>query len=243
MSLFEKIKNNKEERKVLDNRIYAGFIVEDKPKSIGAEAYRTLRTNIQYSSFDIVIKTLVVTSAEMAEGKSTVAGNIALSFAAVEKKVILVDCDLRKPSVHKNFKVSNLTGLSEILIGKCTIEEALQKRNNNFYFLTSGKVPPNPSEMLASSSMSNLIEKLKEEYDIIVLDTAPLKAVTDAQILSTKADGTILVVRAGRTKKDVVIDAKNLLDKVGANIIGTVLHAAENNRGKYYYYGTEEDKK
>lgn len=243
MSIFEKIKNYRHEKPVVDNRIHAGFIVEDKPKSVAAEAYRTLRTNIQYSSFDKEIKTIVVTSAEMAEGKSTVAGNIAISFAQGEKKVILIDCDLRKPSVHKNFKVSNLVGLSEVLIGKATIEEAVCKHNNNFHFLTSGKIPPNPSEMLASSSMTKLIEKLKEEYDIIILDTAPLKAVTDAQILSTKVDGTILVVRAARTKRDTVIDARNLLDKVGANILGTVLHAVENTRGKYfYYYGNEEEK-
>lgn len=239
----DRMKSYKLEKRVVDNRIHAGFIVEDKPKSIVAEAYRTLRTNIQYSSFDKEIRTIAVTSAEMAEGKSTVAGNIAASFAQNEKKVILVDCDLRKPSVHKNFKVSNLIGLSEVLLGKAAIEEAVQKRNDNFYFLTSGKIPPNPSEMLSSSAMSNLIERLKVEFNVVVLDTAPLKAVTDAQILSTKVDGTILVIRAGETKRDIVMDAKNLLDKVGANIIGTVLHAVENTRGKYsYYYGNDEDK-
>ena len=244
MSLLEIIKEYKKEKVIVDNRVHIGFIVEDKPKSIVAEAYRTLRTNIQYSSFDKEIKTIAVTSAEMAEGKSTVAGNIALSFAQGEKKVILVDCDLRKPSVHKNFKASNLVGVSEVLLGKTTLEKAVQKRSDNFYFLTSGKIPPNPSEMLASSAMTKLINQLKEEYDITVLDTAPLKAVTDAQILSTKVDGTILVVRASKTKKDVALEAKNLLDKVGANIIGTVLHAVENIRGKeYYYYGNDEENK
>jgi len=243
MLFTEKTKGYKKDKRIVDNRIHAGFVVEDKPKSIAAEAYRTLRTNIQYSSFDKEIRTIVVTSAEMAEGKSTVAGNIAISFAQGEKKVILIDCDLRKPSVHKNFKVSNLVGLSEVLLGKAILQKAVRKRGNNFYFLTSGKIPPNPSEMLASSAMTNLIEKLKDEYDVIVLDTAPLKAVTDAQILSTKVDGTILVVRAARTKRDVVIDAKNLLDKVGANIIGTVLQAVENTRGKYYYYyGNDEER-
>ncbi|WP_297426917.1 CpsD/CapB family tyrosine-protein kinase [Clostridium sp.] len=244
MSLLEKIKIKKKENDSADSRIHAGFIMEDKPKSIVAEAYRTLRTNIQYSSFDKEIKTIVITSAEMAEGKSTVAGNIALSFVQNEKKVILVDCDLRKPSVHKNFKTSNLVGLSEVLIGKASLEDAIQRRNENLYFLTSGKIPPNPSEMLASSAMTKLIKTLKEEYDIVILDTAPLRAVTDAQILSTKVDGTILVVRAAVTKRDAVVDAKNLLDKVGANIIGTVLHAVENTRGKYsYYYGNNEDEK
>lgn len=235
MGLFRK-------KKIVDNRDYIGFVVEQKPKSVAAEAYRTLRTNIQYSSFDKKIQTLVVTSAEMAEGKSTVAGNIALSFAQDEKKVILIDCDLRKPSVHKNFKVSNMVGVSEILLGKVKLEDAVQKRNDNFYFLTSGKIPPNPSEMLGSSSMENLLEDLKNKFDFIVLDTAPLQAVTDAQILATKVDGTILVTRAEQTKRDSVIEAKNLLDKVGANVIGSVLHAIGNTRGKYYYYYGKSEK-
>ncbi|OPJ59162.1 CpsD/CapB family tyrosine-protein kinase [Clostridium chromiireducens] len=243
MSLLERIKSSTKHKRVVDRRIYAGFVVEDKPKSVDAEAFRTLRTNIQYSSFDKEIRTIAVTSSEMAEGKSTVAGNIAISFAQGEKKVILVDCDLRKPSVHKNFRTSNLVGVSEVLLGKVSLDEAVQKHNNNFNYLTSGKIPPNPSEMLGSAAMTNLIERLKDEYDLIVLDTAPLRAVTDAQILSTKVDGTILVVRAGKTKKDVVIEAKNLLDKVGANVIGSVLNAVENTRGKYYaYYGNEDEK-
>ena len=210
------------------------FIVEKKPKSITSESYRTLRTNIQYSSSHKEIKAIAITSAEMAEGKSTVAGNIALTFAQSEKKVILIDCDLRKPSIHKNFKASNLLGISDILLGKATFEESVQKHNDNFYILTSGKIPYNPSEMLASSAMTELIGKLKEEYDIIILDVAPIKVVTDAQILSTKVDGTILVVRAERTNKYAVIEAKNLLDKVGANIIGTVLNGVQNAREKYY---------
>ena len=234
MFLSKKMKEHKKRKTAVNNSTHTGFIVENKPKSIVAEAYRTLRTNIQYSSFDKEIKTIAVTSAEMAEGKSTVAGNIALTFAQSEKKVILIDCDLRNPSVHENFKVSNLVGISEVLLGKATLEESVQKHNDNLYFLTSGKIPPNPSEMLASLAMIKLIEKLKEEYDIVVLDTPPLNVVTDAQILSVKVDGTILVVRAEITKKDVVIEAKNLLDKVGANIIGTVLYAVKNTKSKYY---------
>lgn len=231
-------------QKAVANQQYNGFIVEQKPKSIVSEAYRTLRTNIQYSSFDKAIKTIVVTSAEAAEGKSTVSGNLALSFAQNEKKVIIVDCDLRKPSVHKNFKISNLSGLSEVLIGKANLDEVVQSRNENLDILPSGKIPPNPSEMLSSTAMSNLVENLREKYDIVILDSAPLQAVTDAQILSTKADGTILVIRAQRTNRDSVIDAKNLLTKVGANILGTVLHAVENTRGKYYYYyGSNEGNK
>lgn len=220
------------------------FIVDKKPKSITAEAYRTLRTNIQYSSFDKEVRVIVITSSEAGEGKSTTAGNLAISFSQAQKKTIMIDCDLRKPSLHKKFKISNMIGLSDLLKGRESLKEAVHQYNNYLDILTSGKVPPNPSEMLGSHSMENLIERLKEEYDIIIIDSAPLQAVTDAQILSRKADGTILVVRAEKTKRDSVMQAKELLQKVDANILGVVLNGVENIRKKYYYYyGTEEKDK
>lgn len=218
------------------------FIVDEKPKSIAAEAYRTLRTNIQYSSFDEEIRTIVVTSSEPGEGKSTTAGNIAISFAQAAKKTVIIDCDLRKPSLHKKFKISNIGGLSDILIGKEKIDDVIHHFNEELDVITSGKLPPNPAEMLGSRTMERLLIALKERYDIIILDTAPLQAVTDAQILSTKSDGIILVVRAHATKRESVIQAKGLIEKVGGKILGTVLNGVENTRGKYYYYyGTGED--
>ncbi|MGF0108101.1 CpsD/CapB family tyrosine-protein kinase [Clostridium sp. SGI.024] len=214
------------------------FIVEKEPKSIAAESYRTLRTNIQYSSFDKEYKVIVITSSEPGEGKSTTAGNLALCMAQGDKKVILVDCDLRGPSIHKKFKVSNLAGLSDVIIGKSDLSKVMHRYNKNLVLLTSGKIPPNPSEMLSSKSMENLLEKLRENFDYVILDTPPVQAVTDSQILSTKADGTILVVRAERTKKESVNNAINLLKKVNANIIGTVLNGTDLSRNKYqYYYG------
>ena len=212
------------------------FIVEKKPKSISAESYRTLRTNIQYSSFDKEIRTIVVTSSEPGEGKSTVAGNLALSFAQSDKSTIIIDCDLRKPSLHKKFRISNMAGLSDILIGRKSLVEAVNQYNENMHIITSGKIPPTPAEMLGSKAMERLIAELKEIYDVIILDSAPLQAVTDAQILSAKSDGTILVVRAEKTKRDSVASAKELLDKVNANVLGVVLNVTENRRGKYYYY-------
>lgn len=214
------------------------FIVEKEPKSIAAESYRTLRTNIQYSSFDKEYKVIVITSSEPGEGKSTTAGNLALCMAQGDKKVILVDCDLRRPSIHKKFKVSNLAGLSDVIIGKSDLSKVMHRYNKNLVLLTSGKIPPNPSEMLSSKSMENLLEKLRENFDYVILDTPPVQAVTDSQILSTKADGTILVVRAERTKKESVNNAINLLKKVNANVIGTVLNGTDLSRNKYqYYYG------
>ncbi|EOR28244.1 capsular exopolysaccharide family protein [Clostridium sartagoforme AAU1] len=216
------------------------FIVEKEPKSIAAESYRTLRTNIQYSSFDKEYKVIMVTSSEPTEGKSTTAGNLALCLAQGEKKVILVDCDLRKPSLHKKFKISNIVGLSDVMIGKEELVTAMHRYNNNLVILTSGKIPPNPSEMLSSKAMTALLDTLKQNFDYIILDTPPVQAVTDSQILATKADGTILVVRAERTKKDSVQNAINLLKKVNADVIGTVLNGLDNSRNKYYYYYGEK---
>lgn len=216
------------------------FIVEQEPKSIAAESYRTLRTNIQYSSFDKPYQIIVVTSSEPGEGKSTTSGNLALCLAQGDKRVILIDCDLRKPSIHKKFKISNIVGLSDVIIGKEELSTAVHRHNKNLIVLTSGKIPPNPSEMLSSKAMSKLLEGLKKEFDYIILDTPPVQAVTDSQILSTKADGTILVVRAERTKKEAVNNAVSLLRKVNANIIGTVLNGLSTDRNKYYYYYGEK---
>lgn len=217
------------------------FVVEDRPKSIEAESYRVLRTNIQYSSVDKDIKSIVITSACPREGKSTVSGNLALAFAQNGKKVIIIDCDLRKPSIHRKFDISNLCGLSEVIIGKEILDNTIQKYKYNLDILPSGKLPPNPAEMINSTSMSNLLEELKEKYDIVIIDSPPLEAVTDGQVLSTKADGTILVLEAGESKIESVKEAKSLLNKVGANIIGIVMNQVSKNKKKFdSYYGTNK---
>lgn len=218
------------------------FIVEKKPKSVAAEAYRSLRTNIQYSSFDNKYQTLVVTSANPGEGKTTVAGNLALALAQGESKVLLVDCDMRRPSIHKTFKISNTYGISDLLVGNKKLESVANKYNDNLSIVPAGKIPPNPAEMLASKAMTAFLEEMKNYFDYIVLDTPPLQAVTDAQVLSTKVDGSLIVVRAGVTKKDAVHNAVSIIKKVKGNIIGTVLNVAETKNDKYYYYGDESSR-
>ena len=217
------------------------LIVERKPKSIEAEAYRSLRTNIQYSSFDKKYQTLVVTSANPGEGKSTVSGNLALVLAQGESKVLLVDCDMRRPSVHKKFRISNTYGISDLLVGNKKMESVAHKYNDNLTIVSAGKIPPNPAEMLGSKAMTEFLEEMKKHFDYIVLDTPPLQAVADAQILSTKVDGSLIVVRAGVTKKDAVHNAVSIINKVNGNIIGTVLNGADNSKDKYYYYYGDED--
>lgn len=221
------------------------FIVEKDPKSIAAETYKTLRTNIQYSSYDRDLQVLVVTSTQPQEGKSTTAGNLALSLAQDGKKVILVDCDLRKPSIHKKFSITNTSGVTEVILGRMSMESAVQGYKPTLDILTSGKIPPNPSEMLGSENMKKLLKLLKGMYDYVILDAPPVLAVTDAQILGTRADGVVFVVKAGTAKKEQIVQAKSQLDKVKAPIVGAVLNAVDTSDSKnqyYYYYGNDDSK-
>ena len=213
------------------------FVMEKAPKSIDAEAYRSLRSNIEYSSFDDEYRVIVVTSSVPGEGKSTTSGNLAIALAQSGNSVLLVDCDMRKPSIHKKFKISNAAGTAELLLRKKLFEEVANKYNENLTIITAGKIPPNPSEMLASRAMTAFIEEMKKEFKYIILDTPPLQAVTDAQVLSTKADGVLLVVRAGSTKREMVLNSVDLIKKVQGKVIGTVLNGVENKKSNYYYYG------
>ena len=213
------------------------FVMEKAPKSIDAEAYRSLRSNIEYSSFDDEYRVIVVTSSVAGEGKSTTSGNLAIALAQSGNSVLLVDCDMRKPSIHKKFKISNAAGTAELLLRKKLFEEVANNYNENLTIITAGKIPPNPSEMLASRAMTAFIEEMKKEFKYIILDTPPLQAVTDAQVLSTKADGVLLIVRAGSTKKEMVLNSVDLIKKVQGKVIGTVLNGVENKKNNYYYYG------
>ena len=212
------------------------FVMEKAPKSIDAEAYRSLRSNIEYSSFDDEYRAIVVTSSVPGEGKSTTSGNLALSLAQSGNKVLLVDCDMRKPSIHKKFKISNSKGLTELIRGRSSFDEVSYKYNENLTVITSGSKVPNPSELLASEVMNIFLQEARENFDYVVIDTPPVQLVTDAQILSSKADGTLLVVKAESTKKNQVASSVGLLRKVNATVMGTVLNAVKNTVEKKYNY-------
>lgn len=223
------------------------LILEKKPKSITAECYRTLRTNIQFSKFDGELRTILVTSPGPSEGKSSTACNLAMAYAQVGKRVLLIDCDLRKPSVHKRFKVFNKIGLSNCLVKDLNPDNVIIKYKDNLNVMTSGTIPPNPSEMLSSDKMVSFLREMEKQYDLVVVDSPPLLPVTDAQILSTKVDGTVLVVAASQTTKDAALKAKDLLNKVDANILGVVVskideRAGYNYTNQYYYYYGESGK-
>lgn len=220
-------------------------IVTDDPKSPITEAYKTLRSNIQFSSLDKKIQTIVVTSSGPGEGKTTTATNLAVVMAQSGNRTIIIDCDLRKPNIHKTFGLSNQKGLSNMLINEAVLSEVVQKTNvENLHVITLGVRPPNPSELLGSAKMKNFVESLKTEYDFVILDTPPVILVTDALILSQYADGCLLVVSAGETNKDAVLKAKKLLENVNSNILGIVMNKLDITKNRYYgyynYYYSEE---
>ena len=219
------------------------FIVDKLPKSITAESYRSLRTNIQYSSIDKQVKTLVVTSSNAGEGKSTVAGNLAYTFFQGGKRVLIIDCDLRKPSLHRKFNVSNEVGLTDVLVGTSELNKVMKKIDDNLYLLTTGTLPPNPAEIIGSNTMESLLEECKINFDYIILDTPPILPVTDSKLLAIKADATVLVVRSEISKSKHVSQAFKELEKVNANVIGTILNDVEMRSEKLYYDYSIKNKK
>ena len=224
------------------------LIVHNNPKSPLSEAYRTLRTNIQFSSLDKELKVILVTSTGPGEGKTTTAANFAVTMAQSGNKVLIIDADLRKPRVHKVFEISNSRGMTNILAQNFDYREfVFSTPVAGLEVLTSGVIPPNPSELLGSQKMKLLIDQLRKDYDYIIIDTPPAAVVTDAAVLSTAVDGVILVCASGQVAIEGAKRAKTLLDNVKANIIGVVLNKIEvsaKSYGQYLYYSYygEEDK-
>lgn len=211
-----------------------------RPKSVIAEQYRIIRTNIQFSMVDRDVKSIVLTSSGPWEGKSTTSANLASVFTDQGKRVLLVDADLRKPTIQRTFGLSNVEGLTTLLsTPEQEISEVIQQvTGTDLHVLTSGPIPPNPSELLNSNRMNILMKRFADIFDIIIYDMPPVTSVTDAQIMAAKADGVVFVVRYGVSQKGNVINAKELLEKVNANILGVVFNGIEKkNDQSYYGYG------
>ena len=229
-------------KKVLQ-QVARKLIASSNPKSFVSEQYRTLRTNINFSMPKGELQTVLVTSASPGEGKSTTSSNLAVVFAQENKRVLLVDADMRKPTSHYTFHVTNTLGLSNLLTRQSTLDETVKETSiEGLHIITSGPIPPNPAELLSSIPMDLLIEDFKKRYDIIVFDAPPTLSVTDAQVLSNKCEGTIFVVNSKSTNKDNAAKAKELLDSAKAHILGVVINNYELNKDNnyYQYYGNEE---
>ncbi|WLR41580.1 CpsD/CapB family tyrosine-protein kinase [Bacillus carboniphilus] len=209
------------------------------PKSPVSEQFRTIRTNIDFSSIDEEIRSILVTSTGPGEGKSTVAANLACVYAQQGKKVLLVDSDLRKSTVHYTFRVENLYGLTSVLLKQVPMEKAIQDcEQDRLHILTGGPTPPNPAELLSSKAMFELIESVKEHYDIVIIDAPPILAVADARIIANHVDGTLLVVSSGKTDKDQAVKAKEALEQSRSKLLGAVLNGKKHDdQHLYYYYG------
>ena len=214
------------------------------PRSPISEAYRTLRTNLEFSSLDKPIRTMVVTSAAPDEGKSTTLANLAVALAQGGKKVIVVDCDLRRPSLHQLFNARNATGFTDMMRDDALMSKPPLQETGvaNLQLLTSGTLPPNPAELVGSRRMGDLIAALVKKAEMVLFDAPPIIAVTDAAVLASKVDAVLLVISAGKTKREHAKKAQALLEKVNARLIGTVLNNVKGDAGLYQYYSSEEKK-
>ena len=213
------------------------LITKLNPKSPISEQFRTVRTNLQFASVDKELRSMLVTSSSPSEGKSMTTANLAVVNAQQGKKVLLIDADMRKPTVHYTFRLDNLHGLSNILVGEGTLQTATFASDvDNLDILSSGPIPPNPSELLGSKRMARLLQEALEIYDLVIFDTPPVLAVTDAQILAGIVDGSLLVIRSGQTNLEAAIKAKEALLPAKARLLGTVLNDREKQASNYYYY-------
>lgn len=223
------------------------LITKNDSKSPVSEAFRTIRTNIQFSSINNPLKTIVFTSSIPDEGKSTVIANLAIVMAQAGNKVVLLDCDFRNPTQHKLFKLHN-KGLSNCVAMRKDVFEIVQNSGvDGLDILTSGPVAPNPSELLGSDRMKEVLAELKDKYDYVLIDAPPILPVTDAAVLASRVDGVILLIASGQAAPSLVRESKNRLEQAGANILGVILNKVEVSTsgygygyGYYYYYGTED---
>jgi capsular exopolysaccharide synthesis family protein len=211
------------------------------PRSPVSEAYRTLRTNLDFSSLDKPLKTMLVTSAGPEEGKSTVLANLAVTTAQTGRKVILVDCDLRRPTLHNMFNLKNDAGLTTMVVDDAAMESPPLQNTwvEGLRLVSSGPLPPNPSELLGSRRMEEIVAALLERADVVLFDAPPVVAVTDAAVLATKVDGVLLVINAGGTKRDYARAAKARLEKVNANLLGAVLNNVRFDVSLHRYYAAQ----
>jgi len=232
-------KNNKGGRQLLKSR-KEELLVLNNPKSPVAEAFRQIRTNLSFISPDEPLQTVLFTSSAPSEGKSSILANLAVSMVQNGNKVIIIDADLRKPMQHKFFEMTNFNGLSNVLSGEIDFATGLRETGiDGLKLISAGSIPPNPAELLASRKMEEILAKARAEADLVFIDTPPVVAVTDAAVLASKVDGTLLIVASHQTEQEILKKAKELLVNARANILGVILNkypVHQLNRYHYYHY-------
>ncbi len=212
------------------------LVVADKDPGVDSEAYRALRTSVQFAQPDVLLRTILVTSAAPGDGKTTTAANLALALAAAGERVALVDADLRRATLAHTFGLEQTVGLSSLVLRQAELDDAVQQWSERIVILPAGRpLPPNPSEVLGSQFMSMVLEALSARVDVVVIDTPPVLPVTDAVVLATQVDAVLLVARHGKTRRSSALEARRRLDTVGANVIGYVLNAVPARETSGYY--------
>lgn len=218
----------------------SNIISHKNPKSIIAESVKILRTNLQFSNVDGTLKTVMVTSSVPGEGKSFTSSNLAVAFSQLGMKVLIVDCDMRRGTQHKQFTVTNTNGLSDLLIDSLADYVKYIKPTNieNLSIITAGTVPPNPSELLSSKKFETFVSEMREMFDMVIFDLPPVTVVPDAAIVATKVDKTVIVTRVKVTPMEELDKTKKMLENVGANVAGVVVNGVKTSGKKYYgkYY-------
>ena len=207
------------------------------PRSPASEAYRALRTNLSFYSLDKPLRTLSVTSPAAGEGKSTTAANLAVTMAQSGRRTILVDCDLRRPTLHELFGLPMSPGLTNVVMEEGGELPLQQTAVDNLWLLSSGPKPPNPADMLGALRMEQIIAQLAERAEMVLFDAPPVMAASDATILGAKTDGVLLVVQAGKTRRDHSERARQVLEKAGVRIVGAALTNAPKDGSMGEYYG------
>jgi len=212
-----------------------GLVVRSSPRSDAAEAYRTLATNIQFSSLDRPVRTLLVTSASSDEGKTTVLANLAVTLASTGRRVVVVDCDLRRPRLHTVFGVQDGPGLTSMILDESLAPPYQESTSPNVRVVSSGPLPPNPAELLGSERMARAVAQIAADADFVLFDAPPVTVVSDAAMLAARLDGVVLVVDSGRTRREAGRRAKEQLDRVGARLLGVVLSNVKPEKSKSEY--------
>ena len=217
-----------------------GLVALTHPRSPVSEAYRSLRTNLEFTSLEEPLLTMLVTSSGSEEGKSTTLANLAVTLAQADKEVIVADCDLRRPAQHEIFGTAMEPGVTSLLLDEATLADPPLQDTSvpRLKLLPSGPLPPNPSELLGSRKMEELIQSLAGRADMVLIDAPPVIVVTDAAVLAAKVDGVLLVIRAGSTKRDHAERAVALLQRVNARVVGSVLTNAALDTAVGPYYAT-----
>jgi len=217
-----------------------GLVMAQAPRSAAAEAYRTLSTNIQFSSLDRDVRTLLVTSVGPDEGKSIVLANLAITMAEGGRRVVMVDCDLRRPSLHEIFGLADQPGLTTMMLNESLALPLQVTPFANVSLVAAGPLPPNPAELISSERFTRVLASISGEADVLLVDAPPISAVADATILATRVDGVLLVIDSGRTRRDPGRRAADQLQRVGARVLGAVLTNVKAEKTQSDYLGKSQ---